>query len=281
MAEPPGGRTRIVGILNVTPDSFSDGGRFDAPDRAVDHAVRMAEEGADVIDVGGESTRPGHVPVSAEEEIRRVVPVIACLAGRTSVPISIDTTKTEVAEAALAAGASILNDQWGFQRDAGLARLAAERELPAILMHNRTGIDPAVDIVEDASRFFEASLAAAARAGVPEARLVLDPGVGFGKTVEQNLDVIRAASRFRERFGLPLLYGVSRKSFIGRILDLPDTDDRLAGTLAVGSLLMGEGVEYLRVHDVRPHLEAARMAAALGARTGGADPLLRRGPPDG
>ncbi len=275
MAEPR--RARIMGVLNVTPDSFSDGGRFDAPDRAVAQAVRMAGEGADIVDVGGESTRPGHVPIAADEEIRRVVPVIAALADRLAVPVSIDTNKAEVAEAAIAAGARIVNDVWGFQRDPRLADVTAAHGLPCVLMHNREAADAGIDIVDDVCRFFDRSLAIAGRAGVRQGRIVLDPGVGFGKTFEQNLVVIRAAARLRERFGLPLLYGVSRKSFIGRILERPDTDERLFGTLAVGSMLLAEGVEYLRVHDVRPHLDAARMAAALGHRPAGADPLCATG----
>lgn len=261
-----------MGVLNVTPDSFSDGGRFDDPARAVAQGIAMAREGAEVIDVGGESTRPGHVPVDAQEETRRVLPVVEALAGRIDVPISIDTTKAEVAEAAIAAGAAIVNDVWGLRKDPRLAEVAARHGCGLVLMHNRTEIDPSIDIVEDVAVFLEGSVAAATAAGVPRERIVLDPGVGFGKTQEQNLETVRAAAALRDRLGLPLLFGVSRKSFIGRVTGRERTDDRLAGTVAVGTLLMAAGVEWLRVHDVAAHVDAARMVAALAGPAAGTEP---------
>jgi dihydropteroate synthase len=240
-----------MGVLNVTPDSFSDGGRHDARDAAVSHALAMEGEGAAIIDIGGESTRPGFVPVSEADELARVLPVIEALSGRIAAPISIDTTKPRVAREAVRAGAVVVNDIWGFQGDPIMADIVAETASAAILMHNRREIDGMIDIVEDIRGFFERSLAIAERAGVPRERLILDPGVGFGKSFEQNLDCIRHLDRFAD-FGLPLLVGLSRKSFIGRILD-NKVEERLVGTLAANMIALAKGASILRVHDVAEH----------------------------
>ncbi len=192
-----GRRTLIMGILNATPDSFSDGGRWNALDAGLDHALTMAAEGADLLDVGGESTRPGHTPVAAEEEIARVVPLIASLARETSVPISIDTFKATTARAAFAAGATVLNDVWGLTRDPDIARVAADHRAPVIVMHNRDEIDPALDVIADQIAYFERSLEIAVRVGIPEADVVIDPGIGFGKTHEQNLESLARLGELR------------------------------------------------------------------------------------
>src|SRR6266478_6014745 len=208
------GRPIVMGVLNVTPDSFSDGGRFLDPADAVDQARRMIAEGADLLDIGAESTRPygGAVAVSIAEEMRRLGPVLPAVVGL-GAPVSIDTMKAQVAAWALAAGATIVNDVWGLQRDSELARVAAEHDVPVIIVHNRDAADPAIDIMADIADFFTRSLAIAAQAGIARENIVLDPGIGFGKTPEQNLTVIARLSELR-RFALPLLLGASRKRFI-------------------------------------------------------------------
>lgn len=251
----------LMGILNVTPDSFSDGGQHNARDAAVARAVAMDGEGAAIIDIGGESTRPGFTAVGEEEELARVLPVIEALDGRTAAPISIDTTKPRVAREAVRLGAAVINDIWGLQGDPGMANAVAEMESAAIVMHNRHEIDAAIDIVDDVRRFFERSIGIAEQAGVPRDRLVLDPGVGFGKSFEQNLACIRHLDRFAE-FGLPLLVGLSRKSFIGRILDEP-VGERLVGTLAANMIALAKGASILRVHDVAEHREALAIFQAV------------------
>ena len=260
-----GRRTLIMGILNATPDSFSDGGRWNGLDAGLAHARDMIAEGADLIDVGGESTRPGHAPVAVDEEIARTRPLIARLAAETEVPISIDTFKAATARAAFEAGASILNDVWGLTADPDIARVAADFAAPVIVMHNRAEIDPAIDIVADQLAFFEKSLEIAVRAGIPEADVVIDPGIGFGKTHEQNLESLARLTELKV-LGRPILLGTSRKSMIGRILDVP-TDQRLAGTLATATVGILAGAAILRVHDVRPHVHVARVTEAIaGAR---------------
>ncbi len=256
-----GRRTLVMGILNATPDSFSDGGRWNALDAGLDHARTMLAEGADLLDIGGESTRPGHTPVDADDEIARVRPLIARLAQETEVPISIDTFKAATARAALEAGATIVNDVWGLTRDPDLARVAADFAAPVIVMHNRDDIDPTLDIVADQLAFFERSLEIAARAGLPETDVVLDPGIGFGKTHEQNLESLARLAELAV-LGRPILLGTSRKSLIGRILDVPPAQ-RLSGTLATNVVGMMNGAAILRVHDVRPHVEAARVTDAV------------------
>ena len=262
-----GERTRVMGIVNVTPDSFSDGGLHERPAAAVAAALRMADEGADLLDIGGESTRPGHVPIPAEEEWARIAPVFAALAaaGRPLPPISLDTGKAEVAAQALAAGASIVNDIWGFQRDPGLASVAAENGAGAILMHNRETIDGSIDILADVPRFLEHAVATARRAGVAEDRIVLDPGIGFGKTLAQNYQLIAALPRLRAELGFPILLGASRKSFIGRLFEpQPPPPARLPGTLAANAFAVAlGGADIIRVHDVAEHVQAVRVLDAL------------------
>ena len=255
------GRTLVMGVLNVTPDSFSDGGRFATVDRAVAQAVAMAEAGADILDIGAESTRPGHQPVSAEVECERMLPVFDALRGWISCPISVDTMKAEVALAALRAGASIVNDVWGFRHDPTLAGVAAEQGAAVILMHNRASIDPEIDIIDDMLRFLEGSVELALRAGVALERIALDPGIGFGKTLEQNLAAVTQVRRLKA-LGFPVLVGASRKSMIGKIMP-SETDDRLPGTIAIHTAAILKGADLIRVHDVAEAVQAARVADRL------------------
>jgi dihydropteroate synthase len=259
-----GGEPRIAGILNVTPDSFFDGGRFTSVEGAVAQAQRLVAEGATLVDIGGQSTRPGYEEVSLEEEIRRVVPVITALTQSLSVPLSIDTYRSGVARAALQAGAHLLNDIHGLLRDPALAGVAAEFGCPVIVMHNEPGFNEATgDPLPRILRFFERSIATAARAGVSAERLILDPGIGFAKTQEQNLAILARLPELRT-LGRPLFLGASRKSVVSHVLNLPP-GERLEGTLAITSLAAWHGVELIRVHDVQANLRAARMAAALRA----------------
>jgi dihydropteroate synthase len=262
-----GSRTLVMGILNVTPDSFSDGPRFAGHQAALAQGRAMAAEGADIIDIGGESTRPGAEEVPAEEELRRIIPVIRQLSQELAVPISVDTFKATVAEAAIRAGAAIVNDVWGLQRDPAMAGVAAEHGVAVVAMHNRghDDIDPGLDMVEEVLRFLDRSVAIALRAGIGEDRLVLDPGIGFGKSQEQNLELCRALPRLRA-LGFPVLLGISRKSTIGKILDKP-VDQRLFGSLGANLVAVASGVDIIRVHDVGPHVEAVRVADAI-ARDG-------------
>lgn len=258
-----GRRTLVMGILNVTPDSFSDGGLFQGEAAARIQADRLVGEGAAILDIGGESTRPGHTPVPAAEEQARVLPVIRALAPGLAIPISIDTYKASTAEAALAAGASIVNDVWGLQREPDIARVAAAHGAPVIVMHNRETIDPAIDIVADMLRFFERSLGIARAAGIPEADIVLDPGIGFGKSWEQHLDSLRRLPEIRA-LGFPLLVGVSRKSLLGRLHDRETRPaDRLHGSLAAHALAATLGADIVRVHDVAAHVDAVRVVDAV------------------
>lgn len=258
-----GARTLVMGVLNVTPDSFSDGGLFGTAHTAVPHAIEMQEEGADIIDIGGESTRPGHVEVPAEEEQRRVLPVIRELAGKVTVPISVDTYKASTARAVLNAGVSIVNDVWGLQRDADMASVVAEFGAMAIIMHNRREIDPSLDIGVDMLAFFERSLELARRAGISDSQIILDPGIGFGKTWEQHLEAIRQIPKLKA-LGFPVLVGISRKSVLGRFYDVSRPPrDRLFGTIAAHVMAIGLGTDIVRVHDVKPHIEACRVADAI------------------
>ena len=251
---------QLMGILNVTPDSFSDGGRHFDPAAAVARARAMVAEGAAIVDVGGESTRPGHAPVSEAEELRRVTPVLEALAGLDA-PISIDTAKAAVAREAARLGASVINDIWGLERDPDMADAVAETGSAVVVMHNRDAADPTIDILDDVERFFERSLGLAAAAGVPFGRILLDPGIGFGKTPEQNHSCIWNLDRFL-RFGAPILVGLSRKSFIGRILGV-EVDRRLPGTLAADTIALMRGASVLRVHDVAENRDALAVFAAL------------------
>ncbi len=254
-------RTLIMGILNITPDSFSDGGRNFEVDAAAAHARQLVVEGADILDIGGESTRPGHTPVAEEEELARVLPVIEAISRQLLVPISIDTQKARVAEAALEAGAAIVNDIWGLMGDPDMARVAAAYDAGVVAMHNRATVDPAIDIVADIIAFFEQALERAARAGIRPDRIALDPGIGFGKTFEQNLQAL-AALREIGRLGFPLLLGTSRKSLIGKVVSASPTE-RLPGTIASNVLGIAAGCAILRVHDVAAHVQAARVTEAI------------------
>ena len=251
----------VMGILNVTPDSFSDGGLWAERDAALRQAGRMAEEGAAIIDIGGESTRPGHTPVSAEEEAARVLPVIEAVKRETGLPVSIDSYKASVARAALEAGADMVNDIWGLRHDSGeMAALIAETGAACCLMHNRERAEYA-DFMADMLSDLRETLAIADRAGIARSGIVLDPGIGFGKSYEQNL---AAMNRLDEllTLGCPVLLAASRKSVIGLTLDLP-ADQRLEGTIATTVAGVLRGAAFVRVHDVKENLRAARMALAI------------------
>ncbi|MBB6455269.1 dihydropteroate synthase [Salirhabdus euzebyi] len=254
--------TLIMGILNVTPDSFSDGGKFNELDHALIRATRMQEQGAHIIDVGGESTRPGHEPVTAEEELARVVPIIRALQGELNVPISVDTYKAEVAEQAVNAGASLINDVWGAKKDPQIADVAAQHNVPLILMHNRDNKDYH-DLITDMKKDLESSIEIAIKAGVKSENIILDPGIGFAKSMEDNLVVMRHLDELTS-LGFPILLGTSRKSFIEYVLNLP-VNERMEGTGATVCLGIERGANIVRVHDVK---EMARMAKMMDAMLG-------------
>jgi len=258
---PLGKRTLIMGVINVTPDSFFDGGRYPTPEAAVAASLQLIAEGADIIDVGGESTRPGHVPVSADEELGRVLPVVTALAHETAAPISIDTYKAAVAEKALKAGVHIVNDVWGLSRDPGMAKIVAAHDAAVIIMHNREQADPSLDILEELTAYFKKALDRAAHAGIRQNRIVLDPGIGFGKTLDQNLTILAHLDEL-VRLGYPVLLGVSRKSFIGKLFK-SEADERLPGTIAANVAGVLAGVAIVRVHDVAAHAQALKIAEAI------------------
>lgn len=260
---PLGERTLVMGILNVTPDSFSDGGRYPDPENALIRAREMAAQGADIIDVGGESTRPGHEPVAVDEELARVVPVLERLVRELDLPVSIDTSKAVVARRALEIGVHLLNDQQALA-DEGMAETAARYGVPVVLMHNQQGTDY-TDLVGDIIGYFEERLAKAVGTGITSNRIILDPGFGFGKTPAQNLEVLRRLREFRS-LGCPLLIGTSRKSTIGKVLDLP-VDDRLEGTAATVAVGIAHGADLVRVHDVREMVRVVRMTDAIVRRS--------------
>jgi dihydropteroate synthase len=253
----------VMGVLNITPDSFSDGGAFIAPESALAQARRMIAEGADIIDVGAESTRPygGAERVSVEEELRRLQPVLSEVVSL-GVPVSIDSMKSEVVAWALDQGAAIANDVWGLQRDAGMAGLLAERRAPVIVMHNREAADPAIDIMRDIAAFFTRSLEIAARAGIVRDNIVLDPGIGFGKTPEQSMMALARLAELRS-FGLPLLVGASRKRFISTVSP-SEPQQRLGGSIAAHVIAAQGGAKIIRTHDVAETVQALRVAAAIG-----------------
>jgi len=253
-----GSRTYVMGIINVTPDSFSGDGTGPDLERSVSQGLRMVREGADMLDVGGESTRPGHQPISTAEEISRTEAVVARLAREAEVPISIDTYKLEVAEAAVAAGATMLNDIWGLKRSPDLADLAATRNCALVVMHNQDGTDYSGDLMDEIKRFLRTSVERALDAGLPPERVLIDPGIGFGKTAEQNWIVMRRLEELRE-LGHPILIGTSRKSFIGKALDLP-VDQRLEGTGATVTAAILRGADVVRVHDVKEMTRVAQIA---------------------
>ncbi len=256
-----GERTLIMGILNVTPDSFSDGGDFVDVDAAVAHAKTMLRQGADIIDVGGESSRPGHQRVGAEEELRRILPVIKRLRDETDAVLSLDTIRAEVAEEGVKNGIHIINDIWGFQEDEKMAVIAAKYDTPVVLMHNRYNHDYPGDMVAEIVRFLKKSVEIALLAGVAAERIILDPGIGFGKTPEQNIELM---SRLREikAIGYPVLLGASRKSMLGQILGVPPKE-RVSGTVATTVLGITQGVDIVRVHDVTENAQAARVTDAI------------------
>lgn len=257
--------TYIMGILNVTPDSFSDGGKWNDEDAALKHAEEMIEEGADIIDIGGESTRPGYTLLSDEEEIARVVPVIQAVKSRFDVPVSVDTYKSHVARAALEAGADLVNDIWGLKYDQELAGVIAEYEAPCCLMHNRREADYQ-DFMEDMLQDLREMIFIAKKAGIPDQNIILDPGVGFGKTYENNLEAINRLERMHE-LGYPILLGTSRKSVIGLTLDLP-ASERLEGTLATTVMGVMKKAAFVRVHDIRANARIIKMTEAITGRAG-------------
>lgn len=259
-----GKRTYIMGILNVTPDSFSDGGRFTHVDRAVEHAFELIGQGADIIDIGGESTRPGSDEVGSEEELQRVLPVLEKLRSLSGIPISIDTYKASVAAVCLEAGASMINDVWGLQREPEIAAVAARYGAPVVAMHNQNGTEYSGDIMAEILRFFTKSIEIGQSAGIPKSQIILDPGIGFGKTAEQNIEVLGRLAELQS-LGCPVLLGTSRKSTLGKILDLPPTQ-RVEGTLSTTALGIWQGVDIVRVHDVMENRRAALVADAVVRR---------------
>ena len=255
----------VMGILNVTPDSFSDGGRFDAPDRAIAQAKSMIAAGAEIIDIGAESTRPykGAEPVTAAEELARLRPVLPAIVAL-GVPVSIDSMKAEVAAYALDQGAQIANDVWGLQRDPAMAAIVAVHGAPVVVMHNRVTVDPDIDIIEDMLRFFAHSLEIAAKAGIAAGNIVLDPGIGFGKTPQQSMTALARRDQLA-RFGLPLLVGASRKRFISTVVE-SEPRERLGGSIAAHLMAAQRGAAIIRAHDVAETVQAVRVAAAIEAQ---------------
>lgn len=255
-----GARTLIMGILNITPDSFSDGGQYIKLEDAVSRARQMAAEGADILDIGGESTRPGHEPVSKEEELRRVIPVIEAISREVDIPVSIDTYKAEVADQALKAGAHIINDVWGFKEDPEMAEVAAKHGCPVILMHNRKS-ESYGDFLADVNHDLQESIQIAKRAGVADSQIILDPGIGFAKSHNQNLYLMNHLTSIAN-LGYPILLGTSRKRVIRNTLHLP-ADDVVEGTAATVALGIAQGVSIMRVHDVKPMKRIAVMSDAI------------------
>ncbi len=256
-----GRRTYVMGVINVTPDSFSGDGLGRDVGATVERALRFEEEGADFLDIGAESTRPGHTSVSEAEEMARLLPSLEAVAARVSIPVSVDTWKAEVARAAMDAGASIINDVWGLKADPGIAAVAAERGAGLVLMHNQHG-HQYDDLVEDVLSSLERSVSAAIEAGVPLDNIVVDPGIGFGKTADQNIEVLRQLGRFRE-LGLPLLVGTSRKSTIGRLLGGLPPHERVEGTAATVALAIAGGADIVRVHDVHAMKRVCQVSDAI------------------
>ena len=256
-----GKRTYIMGILNVTPDSFSDGGNFNNIDTAVNHAKEMINDGADIIDLGGESTRPGHSYVDADEEKRRILPVIKRLKEEIKVPISVDTYKANVAEAALELGVEMINDIWGLTKDKNMANVIAKYDAYVCIMHNQDTTEYNKDIMEAIKEFLQNSIDLALKSGIKKEKIILDPGIGFGKTFEQNLEVLKRLDEIKT-LGYPVLLGTSRKSVIGNVLNV-EPKERLEGTIATTVLGIRDGVDIVRVHDVKENLKAAKMADAI------------------
>ncbi len=257
-----GKKTYIMGILNITPDSFSDGGSYTNTEMALNKALLMQEEGADIIDVGGETTKPGAIPVSAEIEKQRILPVIEALSKELTLPVSVDTYRADTAELAIKAGADMINDIWGLKYDSLMAPTIAEYGVPVCIMHNRTnGTDYGQDLIGQMLRELEESILIAKKAGIKDDKIIIDPGIGFAKTWEQNLEIMGKLEVFRT-LGYPVLLGTSRKSFIGKVLDL-EVYDRLEGTLATTATGIVKGVDIVRVHDVLQNARAAKMTDSM------------------
>ncbi len=257
-----GARPVVMGILNVTPDSFSDGGRFESRDLAIAQARKLVEDGADIVDLGAESTRPGHTPVPLDEEWRRLEPVLAPLLSEVDAPFSIDTYKAEIARRAVDLGVAVVNDVWGLQKDPAMADVVAESGAAVVVMHNRDEVDPDLDIEADMRRFFDRSLRLAERAGVPRSRILIDPGIGFGKNKAQNLRALQATGRLRAAYGLPVLIGVSRKRMFGDLLGA-SVEGRLIGTIAANLTTLALGASVFRVHDAAEHAAAFKVFHAI------------------
>lgn len=254
------GHAYVMGILNVTPDSFSDGGKYNDLDQALYHVEKMITDGMDIVDVGGESTRPGYTQISAQEEIERVTPVIEAIKSRFNVPISLDTYKSEVAKAGIAAGVDMINDIWGLKYDENMAQVIAESGLPCCLSHNRKEMKYK-NLIEEMFWDLEASLELASSKGIAYDKIILDPGIGYGKSYENNLEIIDNLQKFHS-LGYPLLLGASRKSVVGMGLDLP-VNDRMAGTLVTTVYGVQRGVMFVRVHDVKENARAVKMTEAI------------------
>lgn len=261
-------RALVMGIVNVTPDSFSDGGRYLDHAAAVAHGEQLAAEGADILDIGGESTRPGAATVTLDEEIARVVPVVRTLSARTRLPISIDTMKAKVAAAAIEAGATIVNDVWGFQFDPDIARVSAEAQVHCVLMHNRRQDDAGIDMFAEVKDFLSRSIDIALKAGVNRDKIFIDPGIGFGKTHDQSFELVRRLAELKQALGFPLLLGISRKRFIGFATTRTIASERMIGSVAADVYGALNGADIVRVHDVAAHVEAfAVLNAILGKGT--------------
>lgn len=255
--------TYVMGILNITPDSFSDGGKWNQQDRALRRVEEMVAEGMDILDIGGESTRPGYIPLSDEEEINRVIPIIEKVKSNFNIPVSLDTYKSKVALAGIKAGVDLINDIWGLKYDDKMAKVVADSKVACCLMHNRKEA-AYEDFMQEVAADLAETIRIAEQAGIAEDKIILDPGVGFGKTYEQNLEVINCLEELK-LFGYPLLLGCSRKSVIGLTLDLP-TEERLEGTLVTTVMAVMKGCSFVRVHDIKENVRAIRMAEAIIGR---------------
>ncbi|MGL4912786.1 MAG: dihydropteroate synthase [Romboutsia sp.] len=256
-----GKKTYIMGILNITPDSFSDGGNFSEVDVALNHAKEMIKEGADIIDLGGESTRPGHNYVDAKEELRRIVPVIKKLKEEINIPISVDTYKADVADESLILGVEMINDVWGLRKDENMASVISKHDAYVCIMHNQDSTEYDKDIMESIKDFLQESIEIGLKAGIKKEKIVLDPGIGFGKTFEQNLEVLKRLGELKD-LGYPILLGTSRKSVIGNVLNV-EPKERVEGTVATTVLGIRDGVDIVRVHDIKENIRAAKMADAI------------------
>lgn len=256
-----GSKTYIMGILNITPDSFSDGGKFFDEELALKHSKKMIELGADIIDIGAESTRPGAIEVSSEDEITRLTPVVKKILSEIKIPVSIDTYKSEVADKMLDLGVHMINDVWGFQKDINMAKVVAKHEVPVVVMHNQIGTEYNTDIMKTICKFLSRSIDIGLEAGIKRENIILDPGIGFGKTPEQNIEVLSRLGELND-LGYPILLGTSRKSMIGKILDLP-SEERVEGTVATTTMGIIQGVDIVRVHDVKENSRAAKVTDAI------------------